>query len=626
MRGASFALLLPVVAATCPDGWQPWGGECYGIVGRATHRNCDALCAEQQDGATLACPQTLEDSNFLGEMLVAAHFRYAWLGQYQWPVDQGMTVGWDKCTSGVAANDTLYPHVWHNWESHNTYLAGWSDKHGMEDCVAMDNGYRREPILVENYRTSIDTWYSMPCAQEYPCICGTGGGTTSDEYLAVADEIARNRAVWDVYYPVSAEYRLRAWISLTLWVIVMMLPTVFWHIKGLISTLASKTKVIKTPTTEVAPSTTAQNTTSMAETEAEIRARESLGKALRASATIRQRVTRTLMQVGWSALILNVTPCMLPLLITKVSTPGLEDERVFDWFSPFMLYGVLIMFLSVGPTDVRATSIASVGLFTFPTLMLMIMVPFMVAEIGTPEFSQRMGDWRDSVGIMVFFPMMLFMVLTMVPSLPCGCCCPVHVVMPPRKKLRRIWLVCRVAFFLMNIMGIFEKIFTEPNGETDGKANVIGWFNNISGAILILLATRANRGRVTRFLGSLGSKSGDDEVQKSAAVASLVGGLSPERALATAQSRFRTLPLEAVFEEDLRDNTDTGMYARTSPAKLGAADGFISHSWHDHGPEKFAALKEWGETVKEWGDADRQTLIWLDKVPSATELDCPSPV
>ena len=361
MRGASFALLLPVVAATCPDGWQPWGGECYGIVGRATHRNCDALCAEQQDGATLACPQTLEDSNFLGEMLVAAHFKYAWLGQYQWPVDQGMTVGWNKCTSGVAANDTLYPHVWHNWESHNTYLAGWSDKHGMEDCVAMDNGYRREPILVENYRTSIDTWYSMPCAQEYPCICGTGGGTTSDEYLAVADEIARNRAVWDVYYPVSAEYRLRAWISLTLWVIVMMLPTVFWHIKGLISTLASKTKVIKTPTTEVAPSTTAQNTTSMAETEAEIRARESLGKALRASATIRQRVTRTLMQVGWSALILNVTPCMLPLLITKVSTPGLEDERVFDWFSPFMLYGVLIMFLSVGPTDVRATSIASVG-------------------------------------------------------------------------------------------------------------------------------------------------------------------------------------------------------------------------------------------------------------------------
>ena len=168
------------------------------------------------------------------------------------------------------------------------------------------------------------------------------------------------------------------------------------------------------------------------------------------------------MQVGWSALILNVTPCMLPLLITKVSTPGLEDQRVFDWFSPFMLYGVLIMFLSVGPTDVRATSIASVGLFTFPTLMLMIFVPFIIGMI--PEFSQRMGDWRDMVGLMVFIPMMLFSCLTMLPSLPCGCCCPVHVVMPPRKKLRRIWLVSRVAFFIMNIMGIFEKIFTEPNG------------------------------------------------------------------------------------------------------------------------------------------------------------------
>ena len=93
---------------------------------------------------------------------------------------------------------------------------------------------------------------------------------------------------------------------------------------------------------------------------------------------------------------------MLPLLITKVSTPGFEDERVYDLFSPFGLYGVLIMFLSVGPTDVRATSIAAVGLFTFPALMLIILLPFVFGEFITKGMLQDTKMW---IPLSIVFPL-----------------------------------------------------------------------------------------------------------------------------------------------------------------------------------------------------------------------------
>ena len=73
---------------------------------------------------------------------------------------------------------------------------------------------------------------------------------------------------------------------------------------------------------------------------------------------------------------------------------------------------------------------------------------------------------------------------------------------------------------------------------------------------------------------------------------------------------FRTLSLDDIAEEDLLTNADTGLGAKTQPAKLGSADAFVSHSWHDAGAAKYAALIQWAEKFRV---LKRAPTLWLDK-------------
>ena len=73
-------------------------------------------------------------------------------------------------------------------------------------------------------------------------------------------------------------------------------------------------------------------------------------------------------------------------------------------------------------------------------------------------------------------------------------------------------------------------------------------------------------------------------------------------------SRFRTLPLDAIAEADLLTNQDTGLHAKTAHAKLGSADAFVSHSWHDDGAAKYAQLLAWARKFD-----GRTPALWLDK-------------
>ena len=187
----------------------------------------------------------------------------------------------------------------------------------------------------------------------------------------------------------------------------------------------------------------------------------------------------------------------------------------------------------------------------------------------------------------------------MIPTLPCECLCPKRA-MPARAKLRRLWLATRFIFIVMGtLMLIGETAFTRFP-----KVQFIAW--SISFVVCGVLTTRANRGRITRFLGSIGG-SGDDETQRGAAIAALVGSLSAEQAISHAQDHFRKLPFSALSASDLASNTDTGLFDKTSKAALGTCDCFFSHSWHDGGADKYSALQEWADS--EGGDP----TIWLDK-------------
>ena len=76
--------------------------------------------------------------------------------------------------------------------------------------------------------------------------------------------------------------------------------------------------------------------------------------------------------------------------------------------------------------------------------------------------------------------------------------------------------------------------------------------------------------------------------------------------------RFRALRLDAISANDLSNNSDTQMFGRTQPAKLGTVDAFISHSWQDDGNAKHAQLQVWGEKVRT-ANGGQEPLVWLDK-------------
>jgi len=105
---------------------------------------------------------------------------------------------------------------------------------------------------------------------------------------------------------------------------------------------------------------------------------------------------------------------------------------------------------------------------------------------------------------------------------------------------------------------------------------------------------------------------GRSQGRAAAAVASLVGGCGAEEVVRLAGSRFRAVQLDDLLQEDLADNVpDPKLYAKSSSCCLSECDAFISHSWHDSAPAKWAALQSWRQKfVAQHG---REPKVWLDK-------------
>lgn len=59
------------------------------------------------------------------------------------------------------------------------------------------------------------------------------------------------------------------------------------------------------------------------------------------------------------------------------------------------------------------------------------------------------------------------------------------------------------------------------------------------------------------------------------------------------------------------NSTTTDAYTLSTPAKLGAVDAFISHSWHDDAREKWRMLQLWRGAFKLLNK--REPTIWVDK-------------
>lgn len=205
-----------------------------------------------------------------------------------------------------------------------------------------------------------------------------------------------------------------------------------------------------------------------------------------------------------------------------------------------------------------------------------------------------------------------------------GCCCAR---LSPRAKLRRVWAVVRVLSFVYGLLAVYlfgtSPARSAAQGTTVVAPSLADVYEDDSIASTVVLAivslacafwpSPQRRGRVTRFLSTLGqrsSKSGIDDQHQAAAVASLLGGRNVETALAAAGSKFRVLSLDQLDESDMATSNDTGLYKKTTAAELGTADAFVSHSWRDDGKSKYAALLEWASSFVE---LERAPLLWLDK-------------
>lgn len=247
---------------------------------------------------------------------------------------------------------------------------------------------------------------------------------------------------------------------------------------------------------------------------------------------------------------------------------------------------------------------------------------------------------------------------------------PIHSVPTPRAKLLRLWLVLRVAFILFGmtilITGPIQHNTTMSNPPWMRQLFTTTAVTGASLCLVIAAAsTPSNRGRIQRVIGSLGTTSTTGETQEAAAVAGLLGQRSAAAALSYALTAFRAIKVSALTGDDLsgaaisRDRgarhwlrngdaelgghpgdvgdeprghpphgdeprghplhgdeprghpphggTSIRLFDRSEHVKLGECDAFISHSWHDDGSFKYAALCEWAETIGAGAN------VWLDK-------------
>ena len=321
-----------------------------------------------------------------------------------------------------------------------------------------------------------------------------------------------------------------------------------------------------------------------------------LRNATLTAARLHARIKRVLLGLGWTLVCIRVyffgtigwTVSGINGLFEPITIPS-------TWFFILLAPGVFLMMLSVQPIDAKLIRLVSVIFFSLFTLF----GSWALRAFLSP--STTSGAWAGTIGIMAFAAICTASTLR--------CNSQGRQTMPPRAALRRLWIIVRALFFLMGVsfmvLGLRPSKLLDESDEivqTELGRGVAGLCIFVSAA----LCTPRNRGRLHRWLGSLGA-SGTQE-QEAAALASLISGRSGgvAQALSTAKEMFRVLPLSNLTAADLASNADTGLNARVKHAGLGECDAFVSHSWRDDGDLKYAKLLE-------HKFISAAPTIWLDK-------------
>lgn len=276
----------------------------------------------------------------------------------------------------------------------------------------------------------------------------------------------------------------------------------------------------------------------------------------------RLRVSGSIVQLAWALAVFGATPKVLTLILGWHEVDRLVGSPN-GWLVALSIAGFLFL-VAIFPTDKLAVRVACILLLAvlLTTGGYCVVLAVTSAETFALVLQATVAALCFAAG------------LALAPTLrfhgPRA--------MLPRPALRRLWLVLRLSCLVVG---------TTYVGFMAVKGRLLEDIGGLSACVVLVagsgLMTRANRGRITRVLGKLGGRGGEQE--EAAAIAALVGGAQPGLVLARAAKVFRALPASQLHAADLADNRQSEevqgltLHERTIEAELGDVTVFLSHSW-----------------------------------------------
>lgn len=568
-----------VASSGCPSGWT--GGsssKCLQIFGRNTHAGCATTCGSI--GGSLACIQTAAEDDVLVSLIFGSSggdMTYgAWVGEFQSPFEPSVELGKLNCPYGTCHANMFGGVPYNGQTGWGTCSNGQTTNYSIRTLdFFQPNNFNGAEDCMGRYLSGLG---DQVCNLELACACEHGAQTTAD-YLAVHGPALtqRSRAALDAL-----------WSN---WQRIIGLAVLFGSLPALAVVLLIECYLVRWRQ-RMAPTTPSE---------------ASLQRSLKLAH--RRRMLQTGLSL-WSGGV---------LFAVSVPAHGMFEDGswpCFGWTFPtaapiiwsmLQFPGAVLIMLTIRPSDTLAIRLCALlwSIFvavrwgTTPEVRTWAVGPRSEAADTALSVLKGLGLGFSLLAAVFWRPARVPRLLEYPPLYA----------LPGRIALRLLWYCVR----LETIVGGIEYLLdSEPYLDTP-LASVAGTPMIVAGSFPIVFAVVLGhpvRRWCQGLLGGLGQKA--HAASAATVVATMVNG-DAVTAVRDAHGRLYTIKISTLVEADMANNQDSGLFQKTEKANAGECDAFLSHSWRDDPPRKWAAMLEFKAEFEAQHDG-REPCCWLDKV------------
>ena len=327
-------------------------------------------------------------------------------------------------------------------------------------------------------------------------------------------------------------------------------------------------------------------------------------------ATVRLALRRRMRQSGglllFGGLLFGLSIPILPLVSTGAwPSYGIATFPIGHplFYNSLRIWGVFLIMMILTPTDTLGIRIVGLGWPIFVGLSWWTHEKDMV-ENGWPEFRP---PWAKTT---VFILRPIFMTL----SLASAVFWRRHA-LPSRLALRWLWICIRIEYAIVTLEWVWMVVSWWGTPMRDPIGYGTGFYVLSATLNSVFLTARLRQYIQGLFGGGSGSASAASIVQ------TMVNG-DAIAAMRSAHSRMYCIKLSSLKEADMANNQDSGLFAKTERAGPGECDAFLSHSWRDDAPLKWARMLEFKQEF-EAAHGGTEPRCWLDKacIDQAGDID-----